>query len=94
MMQQRIDRLESLVKTLMAQGQQEPPGLSSSGDNAVWTPDDQATTNDSATLPYRAGTTVINGDHSVYKAANDWSDVLQEVRHIFFLQIPLLYFRN
>jgi len=61
----------------------EPPGLSSSGDDAVWTPDDQATTNDSATLPYRGGRTVINGDHSVYKAANDWSDVLQEVRHIF-----------
>jgi hypothetical protein len=84
-MQQRINRLESLVKTLVAQGQ-----LKSSFediillDNMVERKDDPKTgTNDISTALSTAGTIVVNGGHSVYKAANEWSDVLQEVRISF-----------
>jgi hypothetical protein len=82
-MQQRINRLESLVKNLMSQNQQptppedrEPPsphpsleeagkGLANGDHGLKW--------------PINTGTTVIAGSHSVYKASDNWSDVLQEV---------------
>lgn len=90
-MQQRIDRLESLVKTLMTQGQRlTPPQERDLPNRAARSPDDlqhvtdfelNAGMKDSSALPYSAGTTVINGEHSVYKAGNGWADVLQEVSY-------------
>jgi hypothetical protein len=88
-MQQRIDRLESLVKTLMAQNNQEPPTLNANKPryDGVSIPDAPVITNDSANLPFRAGTTVIDGGQSIYRAGNDWSDVLQEVRPLIFFLV-------
>jgi hypothetical protein len=81
-MQQRISRLESLVKTLLAEGQQKSQELAGSvpEHNVAAMVNEPASTNYDANLPCRAGTTVIDGGQSVYKAGNDWSDVLQEVR--------------
>ena len=89
-MQQRIDRLESLVKKLVAQGQETPPlddspqpsGSVKSRDEAGLDNGFGSTVgpNDTLAVPYSAGTTVVDGHHSVYKAATDWSDVLHEVR--------------
>ena len=88
-MQQRIDRLESLVKTLMTQDQRTtPPQDSPLLNPAASSPEPFVHVTRSAAAPmmkdasallYNAGTTVINGGHSVYKAGNDWADVLQEV---------------
>jgi hypothetical protein len=91
-MRQRIDRLESLVKTLIAQGQgQEISNLedgtlpSSVVQNRNYPGprsgfDTTAGTKDASSVPYNSGTTVLNEGHSVYTASNEWSDVLQEVR--------------
>ena len=95
-MQQRIDRLEGLVKTLMARGQGQeishledstlPNGVVQSRDYPGPRSGFDATagTKDASSVPYNAGTTVLNEGHSVYTASNDWSDVLQEVRRYFF----------
>lgn len=73
-MQQRIDHLEGLVKKLITQHQLNPPNevaeIRSSGQKAM------SDTSDSAGSPSK---TVIDGVHSVYKGAEDWYDVLQEV---------------
>ena len=102
--QQRIDRLEGLVKTLVAQGQKISHFEGSIlPNNAVWSRDDPrpvtgfeltAETNDASAVPCSAGTTVINGGHSVYKAANDWSDVLQEVWCYFDFLLSSLHFES
>ena len=83
-MQQRIDRLEGLVKTLMSQAQTVPSsGISDLPHNTL-TPDSGNESlegkDDESAIPFNLGTTVVNGGHSVYKAADNWSDVLQEVR--------------
>jgi hypothetical protein len=88
-MQQRIDHLEGLVKRLIAQRQEIPPN------NVVCSQDSPkpgtgfvitAVASDASAVACSAGTTVIDGVHSVYKGADDWYDVLQEVsRFSFFL---------
>jgi hypothetical protein len=89
-MQQRIDRLESLVKKLVAQGQETPPlDDSPKPSGSVKSRDEAGSDNrfgstgspiDTLAAPYIAGTTVVDERHSVYKAATDWSEVLHEVR--------------
>jgi hypothetical protein len=87
-MQQRINRLEGLVKTLMTQSQQVLPQSESDNqnDHAIWKRDganSKAMADDHSALPSRIGITVMNEGLSVYKAANDWSDVLEEVSFEF-----------
>lgn len=89
-MQERINRLESLVKTLVAQSQEKSQSEDSSpSKSAGSSPDNHrlgngydmaAGTKNEPVLSFNAGTTLINERQSVYKTANDWSDVLQEVR--------------
>ncbi|RFU24949.1 hypothetical protein B7463_g11387, partial [Scytalidium lignicola] len=84
-MQQRIDQLEGLVKRLIAQRQEIPPN------NVVYSQDSPKpgsgfvkTTVASAAsdVACSTGTTVIDGVHSVYKGADDWYDVLQEINKL------------
>jgi hypothetical protein len=86
-MQQRIDHLEGLVKRLMAQRQDIPPN------NVVCSQDSPkpgtgfvmtAVASDASDVACSAGTTVIDGVHSVYKGVDDWYDVLQEVSRFLF----------
>ncbi|KAK9482003.1 hypothetical protein V1527DRAFT_55070 [Lipomyces starkeyi] len=84
-MQQRIDHLEGLVKRLIAQRQEIPQhNVACSQDSAkpgtgfVRT----AVASDASDVPFSAGTTVIDGLHSVYKGADDWYDVLQEINKL------------
>lgn len=86
-MQQRIDYLEDLVKRLLAQQQEIPPN------NVACSQDSpkpgtgfvmNAVASDASDVASTAGTTVIDGVHSVYKGVDDWSDVLQEVIHFLF----------
>lgn len=81
-MQQRIDHLEGLVKRLIAQHQKIPPNdvvhsqdSPKPGTGFVMT----AEASDGPDVAYSAGTTVIDGVYSMYKGADDWDDVLQEV---------------
>jgi hypothetical protein len=83
-MQQRIDQLEGLVKRLVAQRQEFAPN------NEVYSQDSPkpgtgfvmtTVASDASDVASSAGTTVIDGIHSVYKGADDWYDVLQEVSH-------------
>jgi hypothetical protein len=94
-MQQRIDRLETLVKILVAQDQQKLPleddplsnnGVRSEDPRPGTGFDTTAGTKDNSEMPYSGGKTMINGRHSIYKAANDWSDVIEEVR-VYVLQL-------
>jgi hypothetical protein len=82
-MQQRIDRLESLVKTLMYQNQQPTPheGCEDSNKHLDVEGFDQGKTNGgvAVTLPVNTGETVIDGSHSVYKASDNWDHVFREV---------------
>lgn len=90
-MQQRIDRLEGLVKTLVAKDQGTfRPNDSTPPDEANWSevigpPESRsgsgktAIASDSLGKPSNAGTLMVTGDHSVYRNTSDWSDVLQEV---------------
>lgn len=86
-MQQRIDHLEYLIKRLIAQRQELPPNnvvCSQDGpkpENRFTTP---TVTSDASDLARSAGTTVTDGVHSVYKGADGWYDVLQEVSRCFF----------
>ncbi|KAK9244248.1 hypothetical protein V1506DRAFT_541930 [Lipomyces tetrasporus] len=71
-MQRRIDNLEDLVKRLIVQGQAGlPTNVASQHLNAP----DVASVADT-------GSTVIDGVHSVYKAADDWHNVLQEINKL------------
>jgi hypothetical protein len=85
-MQQRIDHLENLVKTLMVQIQE---GLGMKSSHPI---DDDVARLDAFTskeLENGLNTessfsdrTVVNKDHSIYKNPNDWSAVLKEVHHL------------
>jgi hypothetical protein len=86
-MQQRIDRLESLVKKLMVQKKE---GQSLKTCNSI---DDGVARldvfNSGKGLEDAPNTgngssdrMVMNGDHSIYKNPNDWSAVLKEVHHL------------
>ena len=96
-MQQRINRLEGLVNTLLSQAQTNAsPGASSLPHHAL-TPESEIESlngkDDESAAPFNLGTTVIDGGHSVYRAADNWSDLLQEVNltrsNISFLRIAL-----
>ncbi|KAK0712051.1 hypothetical protein B0H67DRAFT_493035 [Lasiosphaeris hirsuta] len=71
--QQRLDRLEHLVKKLLAERQQPP--LSPAGKEALPIP----ATTESDTGVAGAGKTVLDGVHSVYSSEDDWRAVLQEI---------------
>jgi hypothetical protein len=74
-MQQRIHHLEDLVKNLIAQ-HQEVPSTTGGIESGPSIKDSVSNTSESTHSP---GKTVIDGGHSVYKGAEDWYDVLQEV---------------
>jgi hypothetical protein len=91
-MQQRILRLESLVKSLVAQSQanDDQPSEDPNLQNIPFRPsrnrfDDgtrmnmSATTNDALEALPRSGTTVIDEGQSVYRPADNWVDLLEEV---------------
>jgi hypothetical protein len=87
-MQERIDRLEGLVKTLMAQDQERssvrssPPSNNPSGNQSNASKD----SGDALNLADGAyNRTVVRGDHSIYKNANDWSAMLQEVSSFYIV---------
>jgi hypothetical protein len=91
-MQRRIDHLESLVKRLIAQNQDLPLNnvicnrdSPESGIGTVVT----AAAEDALGVVSSAGTTVIDGIHSVYKGVGDWDDVLQEASFLSFSYIHL-----
>ena len=86
-MQQRIDHLEGLVKRLIAQRQEIPPNnvvrsrdSPKPGTGVVMT----GVASDASDMACSAGKMVINGVHSVYRGADDWYDVLQEVSLFVF----------
>jgi len=104
-MQQRIDHLENLVKKLMSQGQEtshfEDSTLPKTGSGSLEVPASvigagkASATEDASAMASRAGMILINGGQSVYKATNDWSDVLQEVRGYrasFCSSFPIRFF--
>lgn len=74
-MQQRINHLEDLVRNLIAQNHNAPitpEGVETGGsfkDSVI----------DASESIHSPGKTVIDGGHSVYKGAEDWYDILQEV---------------
>jgi len=93
-MQQRIDELEGLVKRLLSQRLEAPPDNAMRSQNCPRPgtgPVVTAVTSDAPDVTRSAGTTVIDGVHSVYKCADDWSDVLQEVGN-FLLDVSFLFF--
>ncbi|KAL3482101.1 hypothetical protein BJX99DRAFT_82171 [Aspergillus californicus] len=75
-MRQRIDRLEDMVKKLITQSKDTPSTppreTYNSVDESVISPD----------LLRQVGTTVIEAGHSVYKATDDWHDVLKEINDL------------
>lgn len=84
-MQRRIDHLEGLVKRLISQRQDGLPN------NVINTQDTRQPGSEGVMSPVASNpsdvvsiagtsTTVIDGVQSVYKVADDWHDVLQEVR--------------
>jgi hypothetical protein len=82
-MQRRIEHLEDLVKRLIAQGQiSQPTNVANQHSLVSWndTPRGASVAD--------TGSTVINGVHSVYKVADDWHNVLEEVCQFFFI-LPL-----
>ena len=90
-MQQRIDHLENLVKMLTVQNQElsqsHPPNYEFRNHNGLGSTTKSnvlAGTKDALNIPHSTGTTVISRGQSVYKSANDWSDLLQEVRYYSF----------
>ncbi|EPE32875.1 hypothetical protein GLAREA_05887 [Glarea lozoyensis ATCC 20868] len=85
-MQQRIDRLESLVKSLMLQNQQPKPPEDCNNSNKHHDVEnfDAETRNGGVevTSPTSTGETVFDGSHSVYKASDNWSNVFREVSEL------------
>lgn len=88
-MQQRIDRLESLVTTLVAQNQQQTgTNRDFTGSSFQTAPWDQITPVHSDTsdndngveqIQYEVGVMQIDKNQSIYKGATHWYDVLEEV---------------
>jgi hypothetical protein len=85
-MQQRINNLESLVKKLI-DTQHKDTHLGSS-DAGSFHPKSEypaiEVASDASDVAHSTGTTVIDSTHSVYRGADDWYDVLQEVISPFF----------
>lgn len=82
-MQRRIDDLEDLVKKLIAEGQVGLPQIVANQHNPV-----ASNTSGVASIA-DTSSTVIDGVHSVYKVADDWHNVLQEVCCFLF---PAIFF--
>lgn len=87
-MQTRIDRLESLVTTLVEQNQQLGGGSSSQGRGSANLPSDRitpsssdASDNDNPTEEIQHGVGIMQVDEkqSIYKGSTHWYDVLEEV---------------
>ncbi|KAL4879252.1 hypothetical protein BJY04DRAFT_220369 [Aspergillus karnatakaensis] len=75
-MRQRLDHLEQMVQRLVSQQPPQPtpsPDVSQAGSDSV-----SLTTSNSGPI----GMTVIERGHSVYKPAEDWYDVLQEINEL------------
>ncbi|KAL4962947.1 Zn(II)2Cys6 transcription factor [Aspergillus stella-maris] len=71
-MRQRLDHLEDMVKTLVQQNQEIVfPNESQTSSSATLDPDQG-----------RMGITFVDKAHSVYKATQDWHDVLREVNKL------------
>ncbi|OJJ45233.1 hypothetical protein ASPZODRAFT_69864 [Penicilliopsis zonata CBS 506.65] len=68
----RIEHLEGLVRRLAEQQPQ----------NSITTPESQDDNEEDQSSP-SAGMTVVDGLHSVYRAGDDWDDVLHEVYCVF-----------
>jgi hypothetical protein len=87
-MQQRINHLEGLVKKLIdTQRKDSPVGGSDAGNphpRSKHASLDVAS--DASDVGHSTGTTVIDSTHSVYRGADDWFDVLQEVISPFFFK--------
>lgn len=82
LMQQRIDHLEGLVKKLIAQRPDSSPSsrvYTQDSPGSLTGPVTTASSLDASDVACSTGTTVIDGSQSVYKGADDWYDVLQEV---------------
>lgn len=83
-MQKRIDDLENLVQKLIARSQEllptPSPLPSDSPQPDSGSPMPEAESSHAGSSP---GTTIIDGNRSVYRGAEDWYDVLQEVRNLF-----------
>ena len=88
-MQERIDNLESLVKRLIAQNQEVAPNHAASSKEILVA---TAAVSDASDVVCHSGSTVIDGGHSVYKVADDWHDVLHEVRSISHFPSVLVFF--
>ena len=87
-MQQRIDKLESLVKSLVAQTLQSdflnsPEGsdISEHHINSNDVGDATVVGKYDGNSSFNTGITVVNGSRSVYRASDNWADVLQEVKN-------------
>jgi hypothetical protein len=83
-MQKRIDRLESLVTSLVAQGQDHSDtGKSSDNDNSPQSLISKPTLEDDQ--PFEAvqhgmGVMEVNDKHSIYRGSTHWGEILEEVR--------------
>lgn len=80
-MQQRINHLEGLVKNLIEAQRKDLPIASSDAGGPGPKSKYEATNvvSDASDVSHSTGTTVIDSTHSVYRSADDWYDVLQEV---------------
>jgi Fungal Zn(2)-Cys(6) binuclear cluster domain len=74
-MQQRIDHLEDLVKSLIAQHQD----ISGKDRGTALGPTPEVSNSSSVISEGYTHTTIVDGVHSVYKGKADWYEVLQEV---------------
>jgi CCR4-NOT transcriptional regulation complex NOT5 subunit len=74
-MQQRIDHLEDLVKSLIAQHQD----ISVQDRGTASGPTPEVSSSSSVISEGDTHTTIVDGVHSVYKGKADWYEVLQEV---------------
>jgi hypothetical protein len=83
-MQKRIDRLESLVTTLVAQGQGHSDiGKSSDNDNSPQSLILKPTLEDDQhfeVVQHGMGVMEVNDKHSIYRGSTHWGEILEEVR--------------
>ncbi|KAL4814653.1 hypothetical protein BDW67DRAFT_165369 [Aspergillus spinulosporus] len=72
-LRERMDRLEEMVKRLISNNQSDPSTAAPSfgGPSVLGSVDVRSST--------RVGRTFLDGEHSVYKPADDWQDVLREI---------------
>lgn len=83
-MQQRIDRLESLVKSLITQHHDVSNVNHDTTDSGTLSKEDLGP--DSSGSTHSSGNDVVNGEmKSVYKDVDEWYDVLQEASFSFFV---------